>query len=488
MIYFAHKGTTTQSFRALCVVLCVVVSWCSVQPAKAIDYYVNTNPIPSQKMDFSFFKQKTNPDVKPYKFMDDLTFVGIPLFVAGWIAKGEKHGFRQKQKHSLVTNFRTHLDDYLQYVGPVTTIGMKLGGYEGRSDWPRLIAGTALSYGIMAGLVNTIKYSTREMRPDGTSANSWPSGHTATAFVGATILHKEYGLTHSPWFSVLGYGTATATGVMRVLNNRHWISDVLSGAGIGIISGELAYALCDLLFKGKGLLRGNINSDRNIIENPNFFSVSMGMGFGTRNIEFDMDAIQGLECEDDDKDVMNLKFGTSTSVSAEGAYFFNKYVGVGSRLRLNSMPIKGWGRIIDYGWQNETLDDAEFIIQSDHLTEFSADFGAYFNLPISERFALGSKLLLGRSVMQEVNLEASQSDVTWDYFTVGGNKTIKYGTGASLTYAYKNNYAWKLYLDYDYARKTYTMTYNPDGGDSNTQHAKKNMNNFVLGGSFVVNF
>ena len=348
MIYFAHKGTTTQSFRALCVVLCVVVSWCSVQPAKAIDYYVNTNPIPSQKMDFSFFKQKTNPDVKPYKFMDDLTFVGIPLFVAGWIAKGEKHGFRQKQKHSLVTNFRTHLDDYLQYVGPVTTIGMKLGGYEGRSDWPRLIAGTALSYGIMAGLVNTIKYSTREMRPDGTSANSWPSGHTATAFVGATILHKEYGLTHSPWFSVLGYGTATATGVMRVLNNRHWISDVLSGAGIGIISGELAYALCDLLFKGKGLLRGNINSDRNIIENPNFFSVSMGMGFGTRNIEFDMDAIQGLVCEDDDKDVMNLKFGTSTSVSAEGAYFFNKYVGVGSRLRLNSMPIKGWGRIIDY--------------------------------------------------------------------------------------------------------------------------------------------
>ena len=212
------------------------------------------------------------------------------------------------------------------------------------------------------------------------------------------------------------------------------------------------------------------------------------MGFGTRNIEFDMDAIQGLVCEDDDKDVMNLKFGTSTSVSAEGAYFFNKYVGVGSRLRLNSMPIKGWGRIIDYGWQNETRDDAEFIIQSDHLTEFSADLGAYFNLPISKHFALGSKMLVGRSVMQEVNLEAALSDVTWDYFTVGGNKTIKYGTGASLTYAYKNNYAWKLYLDYDYARKTYTMTYNPDGVDATKQSTKKNMNNFVLGGSFVVNF
>lgn len=511
------------------------------------DYTMNT--VSSQGMDFSFFKQKTNPGVKPYKFMDDMTFVGIPLFVAGWIVKSEKNGFKQQTKHSLVTNFKSGVDDYLQFLGPVATVGLKLSGYEGRSDWPRLFASAAMSYGIMAALVNGIKYTAKEMRPDGTSANSWPSGHTATAFVGATMLHKEYGLTRSPWFSVLGYGTATATGVMRVLNNRHWISDVLSGAGIGIISGELAYALSDLMFKNKGLLRGDISGEHSIVDHPSFFSVSMGMGFGTRNMDFDMDDLQGYVSEDGEKDIMNLKFGTSTSVAAEGAYFFNKYIGVGGRLRVNSMPIKGWDKIIDYGWQdlasayievydeedqkfNDMMDqmfnDVDFVIESDHLTEFTADLGVYFNLPVSKRFALGSKLLLGRSIMQEVNLDAKSSgkciemdsngdptlskdkeySTTWDYFTVGGNNTMKFGTGISLTYAHKSNFAWKLFLDYDFARKTYTMTYDPDGYvkdampsiyqeiikqdakalDPETQSIKKNMNNFVLGGSFVVNF
>ena len=146
---------------------------------------------------------RTNPDVKPYKVMDDLTFVGIPVFAAGWIIKSEKNSFRQdyNNKHAntrLLTNFKTGIDDYTQYFGPALTVGLKLGGYEGRSDWGRLLASAAMSYGIMAGLVNGIKYTASEMRPDGSSANSWPSGHTATSFVGATMLHKEYGLTRSP--------------------------------------------------------------------------------------------------------------------------------------------------------------------------------------------------------------------------------------------------------------------------------------------------
>jgi membrane-associated phospholipid phosphatase len=66
----------------------------------------------------------------------------------------------------------------------------------------------------------------------------------------------------------MGYGVATATGVMRVLNNRHWISDVLSGAGIGILSTELGYSLSDLIFKKKGLLRNDISSHKNIIDHP----------------------------------------------------------------------------------------------------------------------------------------------------------------------------------------------------------------------------
>ena len=497
---------------------------------------------------------RTNPGVKPYKVMDDLTFVGVPVFLAGIIAKSEKAAFRQNtgdNKHVLLTDFKTGIDDYSQFFGPVLTTGLKIAGVESRSDWGRYLASALMSYGIMAGFVNGIKYTAKEMRPDGSTANSWPSGHTATAFVGATILHKEYGMTRSPWYSVAGFGVATATGVMRVLNNRHWVSDVLSGAGIGIMSTELAYALSDVLFKGKGLLRGDISGEKSIIDHPSFFSISMGIGFGSKNIDFDMEDMSFTDLDDEDK-AFNLKFQASTAVAAEGAYFFNKYIGIGGRLRVNAAPIKGWDGIENYAWSDlidtylnmssyedleliangdgtrkPFLDEVEMTIKSDHLTEFAGDIGLYFNLPLSRRFALGSKLLIGRSIMQEIDLNATAKggswdydldddynainirymgdyETEWDYFTVSANNTMKYGTGISLTYAYKENFAWKLFFDYDFSRKTYTLNYSPLGYYhyafpeiskdlpldvlENSKSVKKNRNTFILGGSFTISF
>lgn len=407
-------------------------------------------PAASPKMDFDFFKSKTNPGVKPYKFMDDLTFVGIPLFVAGLALKGDKAMFRVnakadqggKRNTQLLTDFKTGIDDYTQFFGPAMVVGLKLGGYEGRSDWPRLLASAGMSYLIMAGLVNGIKYTAKEMRPDGSTANSWPSGHTATAFVGASLLHKEYGLTRSPWWSVAGYGVATATGVMRVLNNRHWISDVMSGAGIGIMSTELGYALCDLMFKQKGLLRNDM-----ILENekPSFFSISMGVGLGGKELEFESDG---------DKRI--IKFRAATVVDAEGAYFFNKYIGVGGRLRIRAQSTKDFGDFTDYAaaedffaweglrgayqmfrpedypagssevenfytyynkigynmnseesWRNDNspVTDIYGIVKSDHITEFTGSVGLYFNLPLSSHFSLGTKALIGRSITQELDID-----------------------------------------------------------------------------------
>ena len=416
-------------------------------------------PTASPKMDFDFFKTKTNPDVKPYKFMDDMTFVGVPLFVAGWAVKGDKAMFRVNQKAEkggkkntqLLTDFKTGIDDYTQFFGPAMVVGLKLGGYEGRSDWPRLLASAAASYAIMAGLVNGIKYTAKEMRPDGSTANSWPSGHTATSFVGATLLHKEYGLTRSPWWSVAGYGVATATGVMRVLNNRHWISDVMSGAGIGIMSTEVGYALCDLLFKGKGLLRNDL-----VIENekPSFFSISMGLGLGNKELEFD--AMGEKE---------TLHFRAATVVDAEGAYFFNKYVGVGGRLRVRAQSVKDFGDFANYvsvedyyvwaglqphyeaayptdyigsadaneltflnkvGYQfesesawneNAPVTDSYGIVKSDHITEFTGSVGVYFNLPLGTHFSLGTKALIGRSITQELDIdghaEGNMKDISY---------------------------------------------------------------------------
>ena len=561
-------------------------------------------------MDFDFFKVKTNPGVKPYKFMDDMSFVGIPLFLGGLALKGDKAMFRVNNKDGkantqLLTDFKTGIDDYTQFFGPAMVVGLKLGGYEGRSDWPRLLASAAMSYGIMAALVNGIKYTAKEMRPDGTSANSWPSGHTATAFVGATLLHKEYGLTRSPWWSVAGYGVATATGVMRVLNNRHWVSDVMSGAGIGILSGELGYALSDILFKGKGLLRNDLQLD---FEKPSFFSIGMGVGLGGKSLEFSQsDLVNAEKYKDfdyDDDDVEDeygsrgVEFRAATVVDAEGAYFFNKYVGIGGRLRVRAMSAKSFGQYTgemtedsNFAWDyisymyhvnpeyyvdeegksypsglsqeltleqinkgGKAIEEIGAVVESDHLTEFTGSVGLYFNLPLSKSFSLGTKFLIGRSFMQELDIDgyakgkvkdiqydmhivnghvvydyegkmiggidnptntlgSEDYDLRWDMLTIGAKSSTSYGTGVSLTYRYKSNFSWRVYFDYDYSKKEYTLKYDPwrylkssltDVGFSLVQNKdispialyvdpieyrkEKKMNYFTLGMAFLVNF
>lgn len=155
-------------------------------------------------------------------------------------------------RNGTLQDFRLHFDDYLQYSPAGLMLAMKICGYEGRSSWPRMLVSDGLSAAIMATTVNGLKYTVQRPRPDGSANNSFPSGHTATAFMTATMLHKEYGW-RSPWFSIGGYTVATVTGVSRILNNKHWMTDIAAGAAIGIGSVHLAYYLTDLLFKEKGL-------------------------------------------------------------------------------------------------------------------------------------------------------------------------------------------------------------------------------------------
>ena len=505
-----------------------------------------------QGPDFHFLKNTTNPAAKPYTFLQDQTWVGIPLFVSGMIAKGEKEAFRQNYNNPntkirlIKYNFHSEIDNYTQFAGIGLTVGLKMAGVEDRSSWPRLFASSLASYGVMAAFVNSIKYTTSEMRPDGSTRNSWPSGHTATAFVGATILHKEYGLTRSPWYSIGGYTVATATGVMRVLNNRHWISDVLSGAGIGILSTELAYGICDLLFKEKGLLMNDLAFYPDLRENPSFFSISMGIGLGNKNLTLPGFNF-GIQLPDDDPDYdgadtqsLKLKFRSATAVGVEGAYFFNPYIGIGARLRVKSTPINGWSQFTNI--ERESLKDIandpdfqnaiqyfDLEIESDHITEFAADAGLYFSLPLSSRLAIGSKLLVGRSIMDDIEVTAkflgnkvdydgdgnffTDEDIVaykeWDYIDVHASNSMKFGTGLSLTWAYKNSFSWRVFCDYDYSHKTYTATYAPflyledfcprlrdelvEAANWNPvqefkSSASKHLHQWVLGGALCISF
>lgn len=137
---------------------------------------------------------------------------------------------------------KTHLDDYTLYVPAVAVLGLNLAGVRGKNN---LIDATFL-YGLSSGIANSIvvplKRFAKEQRPDSSDALSFPSGHTTTAFVSAEFLRQEY-KDISPWIGAAGYGCAIITGYLRMYNNKHWFSDVIAGAGVGIISTRVSYWL-----------------------------------------------------------------------------------------------------------------------------------------------------------------------------------------------------------------------------------------------------
>lgn len=148
-------------------------------------------------------------------------------------------------------NFITHIDNYSQFAPGVAVFALNAFGVKGKHNWKdaALIYGTTIA--VTTAVVFPLKKLTKEERPDHSGFNSFPSGHTAISFASAEFLRQEYKDT-SPWIGYAGYAVATATGVLRMYNNKHWLGDVVAGAGIGIASAKLSYLLYDKVFLKKG--------------------------------------------------------------------------------------------------------------------------------------------------------------------------------------------------------------------------------------------
>jgi membrane-associated phospholipid phosphatase len=141
-----------------------------------------------------------------------------------------------------------HIDDYAQYSPFLSVYALNALGIQGKNNFKDRTIVLATAYLIMGGSVNIIKKTSKVTRPDGSDTRSFPSGHTATAFMGAELLYQEYKHV-SNWYGITGYVVAAGTGLFRMSNEKHWLTDVATGAGIGILSTKIAYWIHPLIKK-----------------------------------------------------------------------------------------------------------------------------------------------------------------------------------------------------------------------------------------------
>jgi len=131
-------------------------------------------------------------------------------------------------------------ENYLQFAPVILVYGLNLAGVSGKNTFLDRTILLGLSGGVVSLFTATLKHTTHRLRPNEYDYLSFPSGHTSTAFAGAEFMAQEYS-EKSPWYGVAGYAIATTTGIFRLYNHDHWFSDVVAGAGFGIISTKVAY-------------------------------------------------------------------------------------------------------------------------------------------------------------------------------------------------------------------------------------------------------
>lgn len=302
-------------------------------------------------------------------------YIGLPLVAAGLIEMHDNKRFRSLRDDFVDSDYKHEWENYAQYSPAAVMLAMKALGVESQSSWGKMMTAGASASVIQFCTTHAIKRIAKEERPDGSRHNSFPSGHTATAFMAATMLHKEYGHI-SPWISIGGYTVATTTGVMRMVNNRHWMSDVLAGAGIGIMSAEFGYWIADLCFpKSNKSFSLSVPSLTDPERKPSFIGLNTGIVVPLKKYPIDSPY---------------ATTATGATAGIEGAYFFDNHWGVGAQASVSNMDISPdiyKQFCIDY------LSGDVIVIDSWSFATTQA--GGYFSQKFCDRLFLRAKILGG---------------------------------------------------------------------------------------------
>lgn len=188
--------------------------------------------------------------VRTDRVMEVRPLAAMPLLILAATAAPQADWHIRNIRNRYFPHLRMHWDDYVQFAPLALSLSLPAGGITPRGGSAYHYTAHSFAVGIaLLGVLGT-KYTVGRLRPQGNSHNSFPSGHTATAFLGAELLDLAYDERY-PLLASFGYLTASLTAYGRILNNRHWGSDVLAGAAAGILSADAGYWLADLVWGQK---------------------------------------------------------------------------------------------------------------------------------------------------------------------------------------------------------------------------------------------
>lgn len=189
------------------------------------------------------------------------------------------------------------------------------------------------------------------------------------------------------------------------------MSDVMVGAGIGILATEFGYFLADLIFKEKGLKVRETYVVFDRYRHPSFVGFSVGLTV----IPGSYTPYAG----------MHTDFKVGPTVGVQGAWFASPYVGVGGRFAVTNLEMNVNG-----------------VPQNDEFECCSVTAGPYFSYPLSTRWRIGSKLLCGYE---------HYKPYTTSGYRIEGRGGFTVGTGFSSTYLVNRNLGVRFTADYDVA-------------------------------------
>ena len=313
---------------------------------------------------------------------------------------------------------------------------LKAAGVDSRSTTRRMATSNALTLAFSAGFVKTLKLSIDESRPDGNGDDSFPSGHSSLAFVGATVLHREFG-HHSPWISVGGYTAATAAQLLRLKHNRHWAHDTFIGAGIGVVSTNLAYFLTDKVFGEKGINRPRFTLDdvKRVADfnfRPSSISFVSGSEMGSEIIER-----QCLTVPEGFAGEAEVRVGTGFMAGVEGSLFVSPNVALEAMFKLTTSAAK-----LSLPRQSPYYDS----MCGSNLDFYRFSLGVKYSYPFAMSQRLSFRLFAGTRISGSLCFDSVDDGAV--RFRVPGE--TNFDTGVSVMYDFIDAKKYSSGLTFDY--------------------------------------